>query len=108
MLARLLIYGLCAALIVASQANAAPPPVIDVIVLSDGSLRIEGHRYATVSEAQVELSAINKRQPRPEIRFVTVGDINFYAIGKAITLLQATGVPKIGFLIEPAPVQKHR
>jgi biopolymer transport protein ExbD len=110
MLTRLLICGVLG-LMIAVQANAAPvalhAPVIEITVFPNGSLQVEGHRYATVDAAKTEILAIGRRKPRPEITFVTVGDIHFYTIGRAIQILQATGVPKIGFLTEPENTKKQ-
>ncbi len=100
MLTRLLTCGLCAALIVAGRANAAPTSFdIAVIARPDGSLVIEGRSYFTRSAVEAELSVLSKRTPQPTFHLVT-GSLKGVSIANALAVWPDKTTPIETYIIQ--------
>ena len=101
MLTRLLTCGACAVLIAASQVQSVAAPVVNMILLPDGGLQIEGHRYATPSAIRAEIDLLKKRKPTPQLCLLIDKHITYDTGAKMVANLARMGIPKFAVLTEP-------
>ena len=91
--------ALLAFLAASAPASASPPPPVVVIAATpDGAILIEGRKFTTAKAYEAKIAEIERRQPRPGL-VVSARDMN--DIMRTIKILEAIGVAKIAFLVEP-------
>ena len=78
-------------------------PTVSLYVEEDGSLQLEGTRYANanLTALKAKLDEISKRHPRPNLVVVTQKSAADAAIVRVIKLFQEAGVPKFAIFTEP-------
>jgi len=84
---------------------ATPKPVAVVAwVLPDGAIRIDGQRISDPETLKAKLAEFRKAGTEPEVHLRAPQNMKFETIGKAVTLLQKSGVASVGFITEPRNV----
>ena len=76
--------------------------VVEITAMSDGSVELEGSRFAAPETLKAKLIEIKERKPTPEFRFRVQDGASLKDYAPAIMLIQNTGVLKLGFIVSPS------
>jgi biopolymer transport protein ExbD len=99
MLARLLTCSLLAIASTVYHAMAeTSPPVVELAILADGSLQVEGETYSTRPAIDAEIERLSKREPEPEARFKVDKHATYDAVAYILAQIQRTGAVKVGIV----------
>ena len=80
----------------------ASPHEIEIFVMSDGDLTIDGGPVLSFSKFKAQMAPLLRQKPCGPLQIRTGAGTQFEALGRVILLLQQSGCQKVGFLIEPA------
>jgi hypothetical protein len=72
----------------ALSAFAAEGPVIDMRMLADGSIEIEGERIAAPDAQEAKLREIGARRPQPSLRLIPNPGIGYEAVVRILVIVQ--------------------
>jgi biopolymer transport protein ExbD len=98
MLTRLLVCGMLAVTANLAQAQATSRLVVEINMLADGSMQVDGHRYVTQSAKNAEIARLNRRKPFPEIHIHIDRLASYDSVAQLLAKLQRGGHFKIGIV----------
>jgi biopolymer transport protein ExbD len=94
---------ICSALVIGaiylSAAASEPVPGIPATIMPDGTVQIEGARFAVPDAFKAKLTEINARKPVPALHITLAPGANYDALAKAITVAQSMNM-KVGILAQ--------
>ena len=96
-----LAYGYYLFRLYVPAAPPAPAPTINVSVMMDGSVRLDGTVYATEDKLKPKVAELQSEHPGVSFSIQAAYGADFAPIGKAVILLQHSGAKTVWVINQP-------